>query len=459
MPEQGEVGLGTLFLEAMFKKYSEFATSIKTSAIPKLKKAVTVLLFIFAGLFFGSFSLVVLGTSTESNTITVLGRIGIILSMFILLMIATPIGYIFAGQKYITFVRSFAIYQMFSTLVIWVSPLPVTLPILFGLSLASCVLALVNALGSEMLTFRIITTAVFCFLLSAVYFPTLRDKLNFGIVEMNEPVLLKISHGEVPGGKIRFFLRGKPAVWYFVDTRGKYELFDHEGYHDIFQTRLKPITREIADLLMNEENLISSRNFVYSTAYTGTPTTSNEPTNIVAIPAETPTPPSAPYAQAPELTPAPSSPANTFQQPDNRKEYAIIAVDENYHPNRNLGEAMVDWIGVNRALYAYDHATNIIAGENGIDYSSRAELSKVAKKIIYAAYRTKFDREEGNLKYFSAYVLFKVIDAENGNVLRSPDKHIPNIKGPSGVEEERKTKNLALDFAVEAIKNECKKYM
>ncbi|MFA4817515.1 MAG: hypothetical protein WC608_02175 [Parcubacteria group bacterium] len=466
MPEQ-EQGLGALFLEAMFKKYDDLSTFISSSAIPKFKRFVKIVFYLFIAFFLVSLLLMMTGIALEENNLTALGRIGLVITGVILLMIASLIGFAFAGKKYMTFVRSFAIYQLLVTLVLWASPMPITLPILFGLSLAGCLLALINAVGETMLFVKVGTSLIFIGLLATAYFPSWRDKLYGGIVEMNEPELIKITSGEISNGKIRLFLRGKPAIWYFVDTKGQYQLFNHDGYHDIFQVRLKPITSEIAAKLMENEKLISPRNFVYNTAYTGPPPATNEPTPMVAIPADTPStspPEPAQSPAAPELSPAPAPvsnpPVNIFQQPDNRKEYAVIAVDENYRVNRFLGEAMVSWIGAQRAVHAYDYVENIAASEGGIDYGSRAQLSKVAKKIVYVAYKTNFDREEKEMKYFSAHVLFRVIDAENGTVLYSPpNKHISNIKGQKGIAAENDTKNQALEFAFRAIRNECKKYM
>ena len=262
---ENEQGLGAIFLEALFKKYETLSESFKTELVPKLKQTVKIILFFCISLFFLSFLFMALGLNKESNEFIVIGRIGIILSTFMFLVLATPIGFVFAGKKYIVFVRSFALYQLFSTLVIWLSPIPATLSILFGISLAGFVLAAINALGSDLFFLRLATTIVFCASLINLYFPYYHSKFNFSILTMNEPALLKLNKGDVSGGKVRFFLKGNSVVWYALDSKGRYELFDRAGYPDTSGEKLKPITEEIGKKLKENEKLISPRNFVLTT--------------------------------------------------------------------------------------------------------------------------------------------------------------------------------------------------
>jgi Protein of unknown function (DUF1566) len=258
--EQQTKGLGTVFLEAIFKKYDDISSTIKTNTFPQFKRFVrNVALAVFL-IFIGSFLLVAIGTTSEIKILTVLGRLGLIFAAVVLFFVATPVGYVFAGRKYVTFIRSFAIYQLFITLVIWISPMPVSASLLFGLSFAGCLLAYANIFESNPGIVRIFTTVIFLGLLAATYFPSFRDKFDSKIVAMNEPSLIQIYTGDLKAGKIKFFLKGQPKVWYLRTPGGSYELFDHSGYHDIYQKELQPITPEIASKLINDENLLSSRN-------------------------------------------------------------------------------------------------------------------------------------------------------------------------------------------------------
>lgn len=261
MSEQEQpTGLGTLFLEAMFKKYDDISSTIKTSTIPQFKKLVKNVALTLLVVFIGSLVLVAMGTTSEVKILTVLGRLGLIFTGVIFFFVATPIGYVFAGRKYVTFIRSFAIYQLFITLVIWITPMPVSASLLFGLSFAGCLLAFANVLESNPGSVRVITTVFFAGLLAATYFPSFRDKIDYYIIGMNEPSLIQIYTGDLKAGKIKFFLNGQPKVWYLTTPEGTYELFDHSGHHDIYQKKLQPITPEIARKLINDENLISPRN-------------------------------------------------------------------------------------------------------------------------------------------------------------------------------------------------------
>jgi len=267
MSEQEQpTGLGTLFLEAMFKKYDDISSMIKTSTIPQFKKFVKNVALTLLVVFIGSLILVAMGTTSEVKILTVIGRLGLIFTGVIFFFVATPIGYVFAGRKYVTFIRSFAVYQLFITLVIWISPMPVSASLLFGLSFAGCLLAFANVLESNPGIVRIFTTLIFAGLLAATYFPSFRDKFDSHIIGMNEPSLIQIYTGDLKAGKIKLFLNGKPNAWYFITPDGTYELFDHSGYHDIYQSELKPITPEIAKKVSNEENLLSPRNLQKSAA-------------------------------------------------------------------------------------------------------------------------------------------------------------------------------------------------
>ncbi|MFW6129868.1 MAG: hypothetical protein ACOC56_01715 [Atribacterota bacterium] len=55
------------------------------------------------------------------------------------------------------------------------------------------------------------------------------------------PKRIDISKG------IEFFdsITGKPKVWYYKDNEGNYEFFDQPGFHPIYWTELKPVSREI----------------------------------------------------------------------------------------------------------------------------------------------------------------------------------------------------------------------
>jgi hypothetical protein len=172
------------------------------------------------------------------------------------------------GLTHVTFIRCFAIYQLFLTLVIWISPMPVSASLLFGLSFASSLLAFANILESNPGIVRLCTTVIFAGLLAATYFPSFRDKFDSQIIGMNEPSLIQVHTGDLKAGKIQFFLKGQPKVWYLTTPEGTYELFDHAGNHDIYQKELQPITLEIVRKLITDEKLLSPRNLYRSSTAT-----------------------------------------------------------------------------------------------------------------------------------------------------------------------------------------------
>ena len=426
MEEQQEPGMGTLFLKTLGKGYDNISSTLKESTIPKFKIFVRNVFIALAAVFAGSLLLVVLGTTLEKNMLTVIGRFGLIFTGVSLFLVAAPVGYVFAGRKYMTFIRSFAIYQLFITLVILLSPMPVSLSFLFSLSFATSLLAIVNSMESKPGIIMVGTTVIFAFLLATIYFPTVRDKVDFWVIAKNDPNLIQVSSGDLKAGKVKFFLKGEPIIWYYVPPEGGYELFDHSGNHDIYQGKLKPITPEIARILTNNEKLLSPRNL--QSSYTGTPAPASAPAPMTA------TLPPAPGLTDQELAnfnnhntapvPAPAiNPGNTNNPaPQNsHKEFAVVAIDERHNQSRYLEERLVNSLGANRAIHTYDNQGNIRIGNGGLDANNRQRLSRMATKIVYLTYQTSFTRR-GTLNNCTASVSVKIIDAASGNILRQINK-------------------------------------
>ena len=261
MPDQDQ-GMGALLLTAIFKKYDEMSSSLTSSAIPKFKNFIIKIAIVLVITFIMSLGMVAMGITSGTKILTVFGRFGLIGSGVAFFFMSSPIGYLFAGNRYVTFIRSFAVYQLFITLIIWISPMPITASLLFGLTFAGCFLALINSTESKPGIVRLATTIIFIALLASIYFPSIRDKFDSQIVELNEPSLVQVYPGDLKSGKVKFFLNGKSNLWYSTTPEGKYELFDHRGHHDIYQDVLKPITPEIARKLTADENLLSSRNLL-----------------------------------------------------------------------------------------------------------------------------------------------------------------------------------------------------
>jgi hypothetical protein len=279
-----EMGLGALIIEAMFKKYDEIAAMVSAKAIPGFRKWAKIILRSLVFFFLASLLALGVGIFIEQNDVTVLGRLGIILTMTLLFMFASPIGFALAGKKYVAFIRNFAIYQLLITLVLWLSPMPITLEVLFGLSLIGTILAVINAFGKEAPikdedvitigktklrkpTVKTVTHIIFVLLLITAYFPSLRDKVDFWIIDANEPQLIKVNPGDVSGGKIPFFRRGRSVIWVHPEDDGTYVLFNHKGSYDLSKDTLQPITDDIAKRLRRNEKLISPRNLNASESF------------------------------------------------------------------------------------------------------------------------------------------------------------------------------------------------
>lgn len=438
---------------SLFKKFDELKMEFRGNIMPEMKRIIKLAFLWTLIIFVGSLVLVILGTELEKNSLVVYGKIGLIFSSLIFLVLATPIGFVFAGKKYTIFVTSFAVFQLFSTLVIWLTPMPVNLNVLFALTMSGFLLAMINSLATEMKAIRLATTVIFCAILASLYFPTTRAHFERLIEEVNEPKLLQINKGDIPSGKVRFYLQGQPAVWYFVTPEGKYELFDNKGHHDIYKDRLLPITETVINRLIANENLLSVRNMHRDWASSQmTPEPKSEPLPVPPAPdpAPVPAPIPPPDQLAPPIInpkPIPTPPA-PVEQPDNRKLYAVVVVDKNYNEDSAVGRKIVEWLKTDRALYAYDYA-RVEIGVNDLTTNAREQLAKKAKNIFFARHRTILEDDNGVIKRCRSFVTVKIINADNGQKIQEIRK--------SQLGESIDTKDassIALDFALLALKNE-----
>lgn len=253
--DKNDIGMGTLFLLVLQKKYGE----IKESAKPKLKKMFKIIACVFGGIFLLALMFIISGTSLGINEVTLIGRLGIIFIGGCLLWLAIPIGYALAGRRYITFIRYCVLYQVSAVFVLWFTPLPITLSIMCGISFVGFLIAVINALAKDK-RIKYVTTAVFLFLLSSAFVPRLHNVVYSKVIEYNQPQLLQLHHGQVK--EITFFLNHKPVVWSSIDDADKkYVLYDGKGFDRYSNKEFEPMTPPLADLLRRNEELISPRNF------------------------------------------------------------------------------------------------------------------------------------------------------------------------------------------------------
>lgn len=167
------------------------------------------------------------------------------------------------------------------------------------------------------------------------------------------------------------------------------------------------------------------------------------------IVAATPAPELRP-APAPEVRPTPAprpaptpEPRETYRT-DDRKEYAVVAANGDLVEHPGLEKAMVEWLGPNRSFCAREKLNTLSLYENGIDTDSRTQLSKSAKKILYAVYKTRCQRNHSG-SLCSASTAVSVIDTNTGNIIK---------REPLGSFSERDI-NSAQRKAFGSIKHSC----
>jgi hypothetical protein len=256
--------MASKFLEAMFIGYD--------NTVPKIKAGAKVLLGILFALLLAAILFISIGLSAGRNDLVTLGCLFKALVASAGLLVISPLfialesagkGRI-SGRGTIRFITSCFFLQLLIALFIFISPMSVGPHTFFTLNLAAFMLALTFAAQNPIA--RAIPGIVFTLAIVNLFFPYWGNKAATAIGILNEPRLLPIRPGDVRSGKIRFYVKGKPAVWYSQDRKGLYELWDAAGNHDQSSARLRPITDSIREMLEANEDLISPRNFIKENA-------------------------------------------------------------------------------------------------------------------------------------------------------------------------------------------------
>lgn len=143
---------------------------------------------------------------------------------------------------------------------------------------------------------------------------------------------------------------------------------------------------------------------------------------------------------------------STYRSSANRKEYALVVMDANQNQDSSSTAAMISWLGANRAMDAYSYLDKVHTYSDGITFDDRARLRDIAQKIIYVTYQTRV-HDSGGIKNGSATINVKVIDADNGNVLKTIDR---TYQAQSS--EANDATQIALGFAMKAVQNQFQKY-
>jgi hypothetical protein len=357
--KEEEIGTLGLIFENLFISYEKASEKIK-GAYPRIKEEVKRkirrLFQILVILFFTGVTLIAIGIHSENGTLLGFGRLILLPVVFVLFAIAALPALAFesigagklTGQKYTTFVRHFFAYQLFLNLILMLPWVRINYQLYFYLMVAMFTLTFLTAWATDLGGLKFATSGIIIAIIGSLVVPGVSKMLSRTVGDFNKQTgsarLKRFTLDELLSDKVNFYSEGKPDTWICLDDEGKYVLYEDEAFCNNNGNKMQPINERVRkemkkykEKIISPLCLISSNNSPPAPA-TAPPTPSS---SIVAIPA--PTQPSAPDP------PAPSS----YQPPvDSRKEFAVIAVDNHLRPDRQSGEAMVNWLGNYRAIFA-----------------------------------------------------------------------------------------------------------
>jgi hypothetical protein len=470
-----EVSTLEMILEYLFigyekaaKKFRENYPQNKETAKEKMRMFCKVL----AGLFIAGVALIAIGIASDSGIILVVGRLILLPVLFVLFAIAALPAIAFesigakrlTGEKYTTFVRHFFAYQLFLNLILMAPWVIVSYQLYFYLMVLTFTLTFLTAWTSEIIWLKFTTSGIMIFAIGCLLVPGVAKKLSRFTGDFNrsagEARLMRFTINDLLADEVPFYADGKPAAWLCVDDEKRYILYRDEDYCQNNGKKMKPITEAIKlDLKKYRERIISSKNIIVfgdnsqpkiaeanEPGIVKRPTAAEEeklrkeksdltdklargdyqpshilrPENFPPIPGQPETPyvvPKVPKALPPPTKQTRAPEASPATQ-DNRKEYVVLAMDSNVSQNNSIENAMVKWLGPERAVNAYNYLGVANVNNGTVNPGDRQTLSQVAKKIICVTYEFGPPRNGGGTQNCSAYVSVKVIDAASGNVIR-----------------------------------------
>lgn len=171
---------------------------------------------------------------------------------FLLLLIVSPIGILV--ERYIKLVTGILLIELCISLFASIIPLKANLAMFPLLIVAAIILGFLNAWLFSRKLITALVSIIFIALILSFYFPTtfetLGEKISDIDISTSEPERLYITYDSIEKGEIRFFRSdGKPKVWYHRTGDGRFELFNRKGHHPIYKEKLKPVTRDVVDLI------------------------------------------------------------------------------------------------------------------------------------------------------------------------------------------------------------------
>jgi len=216
--------------------------------------------------------LIGLGIAYDNNWFIFLGGIGRIIFLLPLLLAAKPIVILIelflgmsagSGERYLKFFIGFLIMALVSSLAIMIIPVRNNLNMLPALWIVFIILGFfVFQINRKVIAivFGLIALGVIaCFFLPNT-FRTVAEKMQHADKEIGTPQCVQFSFQDLKAGRVHFFDRdGKPNIW-FLEVNQKYKFFDRPGCDPTLGMQLEPITKEVAQKLMDNPDLLSENN-------------------------------------------------------------------------------------------------------------------------------------------------------------------------------------------------------
>lgn len=451
----------------------------------ELKIYTTRILLAFLATFLVTVPILLAGIYTESKTLIVIAGIIRALVTVAFLILLAPVLILIEALKekapgsikrYIDFVRGIFVGELVITAFAAWLPLKNNPDMIAMFLLLS---ALIGFLGSKVVTKKITTVAVVALMILTIasfYAPYQMQSLQLGVrgcdwkASVPERVDQNMTCNGYVSGDYIFFVDEKPVFYYYFNPKTKdieaFKLKSSNKTHPGNGSTLKPMDREIAEALGKQ---ICARDMAQKPPENPQPIPFPpnpepqpipSPENPDIKPQKEPSigqpesaPPPGPEPGRSAQTESPRSIAAPIVKEDNRKLYAVIAVDENYNEDRANGEKMVGWLGNDRAIYAYDHAEIKISGTDP-SLETRIKLAKMAKKIVFVHYKTRLEHDDGIQKHCRSFLSVKIIDADSGRKLQEMPKTFTGISVTV-----KDASQIALDFAFKAVKKEFENRM